>query len=295
MPAPTVTAPPQTNGGSAPQRDGSVTLGIFDSGVGGLSVMPALRHWLPRAKLIYLADSGHAPYGERDDAWLQARCLQLAEFLRERGAQLLVMACNTATAAAAAKLRARHPDWPIVGMEPGIKPAVARSATGRVGVMATTATLRSQRYARLLDEHGAGAQVHAQACTGLAMAIERGDAPGIQSLVDEHTRPLRDAQVDTLVLGCTHYPFARPWIEAAMGPGVEIIDTADAVARRAAHLALPMEVDGPAAGACEFWTSGEPDVLSAFAQRWLGWTLDARPISLVPAAGLEPAPQRQGF
>jgi hypothetical protein len=194
-----------------------------------------------------------------------------------------------------------------VGIEPGIKPAVQGSARGRVGVMATTATLRSQRYARLLADHGRGAVVVAQACTGLAMAIERGDEAAIRVLVSEHAQPLRQAQVDTVVLGCTHYPFAREWIEQAMGPGVAIIDTAQAVARRAAHLlrgesrpevhpvvrplirpvvcpgpdpTAPQQGQGPgqmrAPVQGEFWTSGDPAALQAFAGRWLGWTINAQ-------------------
>lgn len=278
--------PPQTNGLKGTQAGGSVMVGVFDSGVGGLSVLPALRQWLPEARLLYVADSGHAPYGERDDAWLQARCLQIAEFLRRRGAQLLVMACNTATAAAAPALRQRHPDWPIVGMEPGIKPAIARSKNGRVGVMATTATLRSERYARLLALHGTGAHVQAQACTGLALAIERGDKHEIESLVAHHTRPLMDAGVDTVVLGCTHYAFARPWIAAAMGTDVAIIDTADAVARRTADLAGGLEHRGHADADEQSWTSGDPSQLQDFAQRWLGWTFKAGVFSAPPPQGL---------
>jgi glutamate racemase len=224
----------------------------------------------------------------------------LAGFIREQGAGLMVMACNSATAAAAPLLRTVHAGWPIVGMEPGVKPAVLASPSGRVGVMATTATLRSQRYARLLADHGSGAQVFAQACTGLAMAIEQGNEPLIRALVNEHTGPLLAAQVDTVVLGCTHYPFARGWIESSMGPGVHILDTADAVARRAASLILESREDDsgltatrgdhglpkaitadhsrPVDPDMRFWTSGEPAALNVFAQRWLGWSIKAEPL-----------------
>lgn len=267
---------PSTPGLGAAAQAGSVTVGVFDSGVGGLSILPALERCLPHARLIYVADSGHAPYGERDDAWLQDRCFQIARFLQSRGAQMFVMACNTATAAAAETLRASYPDWPIVGIEPGIKPAVARSKCGRVGVMATDATLRSRRFARLLAEHGHGAEVVAEACTGLAMAIERADVPSIEALVARHTQVMRDARVDTLVLGCTHYPLAKPWIEAAMGPGVEIIDTAEAVARRASSLALTLSRTPVSSDSREFWTSGVPGELDAFAARWLTGTIRAK-------------------
>lgn len=290
-----------------PQMD--LTVGVFDSGVGGLSVLPSLRRSLPRARLVYAADSAHAPYGERDEAWLQDRSLRIAHFLRSRGAALLVVACNTATAAALPLLRARHLDCAIVGIEPGIKPAVAQSASRRIGVMATQATLRSQRFSRLLAEYAGGAQVTAQGCTGLALAIERGDEARIEALVDQHTAPLRKARVDTVVLGCTHYAFARRWIESAMGPGVTLVDTADAVARRAASLvddasrpAPPLEISTPempplassngetmnvpdtmktlkpSEGDLEMWTSASPIDLEAFALRWLSWSISAQPL-----------------
>jgi glutamate racemase len=257
-------------------------IGVFDSGVGGLSVLRALRSTLSNAALIYVADSGHAPYGERSDQWLQARCATLADFLRARGADMMVVACNTATAAAVPLLRASHPTWPIVGIEPGIKPAVLNSSSRRVGVMATTATLRSQRFAKLLADHGSGAMVIAQACTGLAMAIEQGDEAAIGALVDQHTQRLREAQVDTVVLGCTHYAFAHRWISQTMGPNVAIIDTAHAVARRASSLLVATapspqsdhQLISPPTRA-EFWTSSEPAALEHFAERWLGWEIKA--------------------
>ena len=284
---PTAAHPPQPDGRSTLDDHHALVVGVFDSGVGGLSVLPALRRSLPTARLVYVADSGHAPYGEREDAWLLDRCHGIARFLKARGAQVMVMACNTATAAAAHPLRTLYPDWPIVGIEPGIRPAVQHSARHRVGVMATSATLRSARFERLLAAYGQDAVVVAQACTGLAMAIERGDEPQIESLVMQHTQVMREAGVDTVVMGCTHYPFARPWIERAMGPGVTLVDTADAVARRAAELALPMaamQQTKPATQAadqpmeptpCEFWTSGDPAALQAFARRWLGWAITA--------------------
>lgn len=254
-------------------------VGVLDSGVGGLSVVPALAQALPHAQLVIVADSGHAPYGERSDHWLQQRCAELASFLRDQGADMLVLACNTATAAAAAHLRAVHADWPIVGIEPGIKPARQLSRSGRIGVMATGGTLRSERYARLLREHGQDAVITAQACTGLAMAIEQGNETLIESLVMEHTHALRDAQVDVVVLGCTHYPFVRDMIQRVMGPDVVLLDTAQAVARRAASV-LMTERAAPPAGASSpeprFWTSGDPQALQRFAARWLGWSIKAR-------------------
>ncbi|NBW48116.1 MAG: glutamate racemase, partial [Betaproteobacteria bacterium] len=201
------------------------------------------------------------------------------------GAKLLVVACNTATAAALPALRQAFPEVPIVGVEPGIKPAVLQSNSKRVGVWATGATLRSPRWAALLAEHGRGAQVYAQACKGLAWAIEQGDISAIQALVKQYTLPMRQARVDSLVLGCTHYAFARPWIEEAMGAEVTLIDTAAAVARRVASLVggpLLPTAGTPEGGAVQMWTSAAPAQLEAFAQRWLGWTVSARPLGGPP-------------
>lgn len=275
-------------------KPGPLRVGVFDSGVGGLSVLPALRQRLPHAELIYVADSGYAPYGERDDAWLQHRCGQVVDFLRGQGAQLLLVACNTATAAALPWLRAQHPGTPIVGMEPGIKPAVRDSRSKRVGVLATATTLRSQRWQALLAVHGLGAHVVTQACDGLALAIEHGDGPAIETLVDRYTQPMRDADVDCLVLGCTHYAFARAWIQKAMGTTVSIIDTAQAVARRAASLMPPARDHTRASSkrcqSVEFWTTGAPKQLEGFAQHWLSWTISAQSLTPLPSVGQASGP-----
>jgi glutamate racemase len=248
-------------------------IGVFDSGVGGLSVLRALRKVLPDAELLYVADSGHAPYGERTEAFVVQRSLAIAQFLATQGAQMMVVACNTATAAAVAALRAQHPDWPIVGVEPGLKPAVARTRNGRIGVMATTGTLRSDKFQRLMQTHGTGVTVHLQACPGLARAIEQGqlDSPALRDQVAGHCAPLREHGVDTVVLGCTHYPFAAPLIQSALGDQVVLIDTAEAVARRALDLARQLPVTAAShPGLTRMWSSGDPDQLRQFAAQWLG-------------------------
>lgn len=260
----------------------SPCIGVFDSGVGGLSVLQALRRALPLAPLLYVADSGHAPYGERDDAYVLDRSMRIADFLRARGARLMVIACNTATAVAAPALRARHADWPIVGIEPGVKPAAAITHNGHVGVMATSVTLRSERFRRLIETHGARATVHVQACPGLAHAIEDGelDSPELLALIERHAAPLREARCDVVVLGCTHYSHAAPQIQAALGERVRLVDTADAVARHTATLASAVAAspDGPEPGSLRLWTSGDPARLRAITFRWLG--LDAHPEAL---------------
>lgn len=251
-------------------------IGVFDSGVGGLSVLPALRRAIPGVHWMYVADSAHAPYGERPDDEIAARVRAIAGFLLGAGAGMLVLACNTATAAAVALLRADHPGVPIVGIEPGLKPAVAASRNRRVGVMATTGTLRSRRFRELVERHGGGAQIVPQACPGLADAIETGrlDDPALRERIERCCAPLRAAAVDTVALGCTHYPFVATLIAEALGPDVQLIDTAEPVARRGADL---MRQAGHRPDACastdrlDLWTSGDPAALAGFARRWLGW------------------------
>lgn len=251
-------------------------IGVFDSGVGGLSVLPALRAALPGARLLYVADSGHAPYGERTEAYIVERSLHIAEFLRTQGAQLLVVACNTATAAAVEALRQAHGDIPLVGIEPGLKPAVALTRQCRVGVMATSGTLSSRKFQRLLLAQPPQVSFHLQACTGLALAIERGDlrSAELQDVVQRHCAPLREAGCDAVVLGCTHYPFAAPLIREAL-PGVALVDTAEAVARQTARLAAQLPSSPLDLPPLQLWSSGDPAQLSAFTLRWLEWDVEA--------------------
>ncbi|MDB5816447.1 MAG: hypothetical protein JWQ11_87, partial [Rhizobacter sp.] len=213
-------------------------IGVFDSGVGGLSVLRSLRALLPAAHIAYVADSGNAPYGERDDAFVVERSERLAAWLLAGGSQMLVVACNTATAAAVHRLRERWPELPMVGVEPGLKPALAVSANHKVGVLATPSTLRSGKFQRLLELHATGAEVHLQPCPGLAALIEQGnlDSPSLIAMIDTYCAPLRAAGVDTVVLGCTHYAFVADHVRQSMSPHVHIVDTSDAVARHAVRL-----------------------------------------------------------
>lgn len=253
---------------------------MFDSGVGGLSLLGALRARLPGASIHYVADSAHAPYGELDDDAIVQRSTRIAAHLVAQCAQLIVVACNTATAAAVAELRRIHPTLPIIGIEPGLKPALATSRNGRVGIMATSATLRSPRFRALLAREGSGASVHLQACVGLAAAIEHGEIedPLVAQSVERHCRPLREAKVDTVALGCTHYPFVRAAIEQALGTGVVVIDTADAVAAQVARrcAGLPEASSASGASTCLLETTGDADRLRRFAARWLPFEVKVR-------------------
>lgn len=260
-----------------------VRIGIFDSGVGGLSVMQAIRSRLPHAELLYAADTAYAPYGDRSEEFLCDRSARIARFLCDQGAQMIVVACNTATAAAVAALRAASPTLLVVGVEPGVKPAVALSAGRRIGVLATTRTLASEKFRRLAEAHADGATLVLQPCPGLADAIEAADArgSGLDVLVQRYCAPLRDAGVDVAVLGCTHYVFARELFERAL-PGVQLVDTADAVARQTARFAGELVARGegdsnlPFESALHAWSSGSPQVLAGFAQRWLAQRVDVQ-------------------
>lgn len=234
-------------------------IGVFDSGVGGLSVLRHICAQLPGESIIYVADSAHAPYGDKSPAAIRARADALSDFLLEAGAKAIVVACNTATAAAVAHLRARL-TVPIIGMEPAVKPAVAATRNRVVGVLATTGTLKSAQFAALLDTFAAGVEIVARAGHGLVECVERGelDTPATRALLEQHLAPLIARGADTLVLGCTHYPYLRASIEAIVGDSMAIIDTGEAVARQ---LARQLEQQGLAARSTarqhRFWTTGD--------------------------------------
>lgn len=236
-------------------------IGIFDSGVGGLSVLRHIRAQLPQERLVYVADSAHAPYGGKSPQEIQARSLAVSEFLVDQGAKALVVACNTATAAAISALRARFA-LPVIGMEPAVKPAVAATRSGVVGVLATTGTLQSAQFAALLESYGKNVQVVTQGCPGLVECVERGELDSAQTraLLQGYLAPLLAAGADTLVLGCTHYPFLRPLLEELTGNKIALIDTGAAVARQVERRLDEAGIRnaGTAAGTLRFWTSGDP-------------------------------------
>ncbi len=200
-------------------------IGVFDSGVGGLSVLRHIRTILPAEDLLYLADSAHAPYGDRPAEWIRARSLALAEWLVAQGAKALVIACNTITAAASDLVRERL-TVPVIAIEPAVKPAAAFTRSRVVGVLATTGTLESDRFASLLERFAAGIEVVAQPCPGLVEQIERGEleTPATRALVQRFVAPLLARGADTIVLGCTHYPFVRGVIAQVAGPRVTLVD-----------------------------------------------------------------------
>ena len=210
----------------------SKAIGVMDSGVGGLSVLKHIHALLPHEDLIYFADSQHAPYGNKTSSYIQDRVATIAEFLLSHDAKSLVIACNTATAAAAKSLR-EHYDIPIIAMEPAVKPASIATKNGIIGVLATVGTLQSAQFAALLATYGKDLQVITQGCIGLVECIERGEinTDNTKTLLSQYCEPLLNAGADTIVLGCTHYPFVRDMIQQIVGDHVTIVDTGAAVAK----------------------------------------------------------------
>jgi len=211
-------------------------VGIFDSGTGGLSILRHLHSQTPGLWALYLADNRYLPYGDKPTQWLERRAATLTEVLLERGAGLVLVACNTATTHTIAALRTRWPLVPFVGVEPGVKPAARLSRNHIVAVMATPATIHSLRLKQLVDAHGAGAEIHLVPCPGLADAIERAEDEALSPLLDQTAKRLQATGADTVVLGCTHYPLVADRLAERLGPQVSLIDTAPAVVSRVHHL-----------------------------------------------------------
>ncbi|AWA41413.1 glutamate racemase [Pseudomonas sp. 22105] len=236
-------------------------IAVFDSGVGGLSVLAEIQHLLPSESLLYLGDCGHIPYGEKTPEFIRQRCSVMAGFFREQGAKALVIACNTATVAGVADLRRDFPDWPIVGMEPAVKPAAAATRSGVVGVLATTGTLQSAKFAALLDRFATDVRVITQPCPGLVERIESGDlhSPELRALLKHYVDPLLANGCDTIILGCTHYPFLKPMLKSMIPETISLIDTGAAVARQLQRLLAQRDLlaEGPNRPV-RFWTSADP-------------------------------------
>ena len=275
------------------EYDASSPIGIFDSGVGGLSILRHIHALLPHEALLYFADSGFAPYGEKPEAVIVERALLIADFLLQQHCKAIVVACNTATAAAIAALREKYPALTVVGVEPGLKPAAAQTKSNIVGVLATERTLASDKFQALHEQHAASGHVRflQQACVGLADQIEKGELSSIQtvSLVRRYVEPLITQGADTLVLGCTHYPFVLEQIETvikSLHKEVSIIDTGAAVAR---HLQRLLEQSHLVQATTHdikpliAFTTGSHSSLSSACKVLLDLTPEVHEVSLAPA------------
>lgn len=214
------------------------TIGIFDSGCGGLSVYRELVKVLPREQYHYFSDNAHCPYGEKSALYIQRRGRFITEFLLDRGADIIVVACNTATAAAIATLRTEYPDVPFVGMEPAVKPAALGTRSGVIGVLATAGTLKGSKYLNTRGLYEDDVRIAEHVGQGFVELVEKGilDGPEAEAVVRASLQPLLESGADTIVLGCTHYPFLQGVIQRLAGPSVRVIDPAPAVARQTVHV-----------------------------------------------------------
>jgi glutamate racemase len=270
-------------------------VGVFDSGVGGLSVLRHIQALLPHEDLLYFADSAFNPYGDKSERWVVQRSLVIAAFLVGRGAKALVVACNTATVAAIRELRAHYPELPIVGVEPGLKPAAALTRSGKVGVLATRRTLATEKFLLLRDQVAAASKVEflLQVCSGLADQIEKGEleSPATVAMLEGYISPLLEQGADTLVLGSTHYPFARPAIESLVARAtaagtvsspVTLVDTGEAVARQLQRLLLGAGLLRPLAHAASLagFTSAPAATLTSAFHTLLGLDVLAEEVHL---------------
>lgn len=246
-------------------------IGVFDSGLGGLSVLAAIARALPQADLVYVADTAHVPYGEKSDAFIRGRVLAIGDHLVERGCRLIVVACNTATAAAIIELRQRHPQVPIVGVEPGVKPAALSSESGHIAVLATEATARSERLARLIRDHAGAVKVSVEPCPGWATRVEMLDFDGAAFIaeIERKLALLLAAGADRIVLGCTHYSFLIPLLTPVVAHRATLVDVADAVARQVTRLASNM---AHGRGKLDLLATARPERLhAALPGLGLGW------------------------
>jgi len=254
-------------------------IGVFDSGVGGLSILREMRRQMPAESAVYFADQGHVPYGPRPLEQVRSFSEGITRFLLDQGADLIVVACNTASAAALKQLRQTFPDVPFVGMEPAVKPAAEVTRSGVVGVLATPATFQGELYASVVERFGQGVRLVNQTVPGLVEQIEAGylEAPETEALIRRALEPILRAGADTIVLACTHYPFVIPLISRLAGPGVTVIDPAPAIARQAARLRQASPSNDPAfRGSVVLVTSGDPAGLTRLSLPLLGEQAEAR-------------------
>jgi glutamate racemase len=237
-------------------------IGVFDSGVGGLSVLREIRAQRPAENVIYVADQGHVPYGPRSIDQVRGFTFGVARFLIAQGVKLIVVACNTASAAALHPLREAFPAMPFVGMEPAVKPAARDTQTGVIGVIATAATFQGELFASVVGRFAQGIRVETLACPEFVTLAEAGetDTPRARAIVHQRLAPLLAAGIDQLVLGCTHFPFLKTIIQAEIGPGVTLVDPSPAVARQTGRVLDERGLinTGRDPGAVVYYTSGDP-------------------------------------
>lgn len=249
-------------------------IGIFDSGVGGLSVLRAIREQMPEESVVYFGDQGHIPYGPRPMAQIRSFSEAITRFLLEQNSKVIVVACNTASAAALKYLREKFPVVSFVGMEPAVKPAAENTQTGKVGVLATPATFEGALYASVVERFANGVELFQNTCSGLVQQIEQGnlDGPETRAILEDALLPMLEKNIDTVVLGCTHYPFVIPLIQQIVGENVRVIDPAPSVAKQVRRVleAKGTKRESSAQAGARFYTSGDPDQLRSVLPGLLG-------------------------
>lgn len=249
-------------------------IGIFDSGVGGLSILRAIRQQLPDEELLYLADQAHVPYGSRSLTEVRSFSTDITRFLLEKKAKLIVVACNAASAAGLRHLRETFPDTPFVGMEPAVKPAAEQTNSGVVGVLATPATFQGELYASVIERFAQDVTILQDTCPGLVTEIEAGRVSGGETrrILELAIKPMLAKGLDTVVLGCTHYPFVIPLIQEIVGPEVRVIDPAPAIARQTARLLNKFELSNMSdiRGKTHYFTTGDPIMFERLLNQLLG-------------------------
>ena len=256
-------------------------IGVFDSGAGGLSILNSIHDLLPTENLLYVADSAYAPYGPKGEAFIQARCETIMQFFLQHEVKAVVLACNTATAAAIAELRQKY-SLPLIGVEPAIKPAAGQSRSGVVGVLATSGTIASDKFISLQNQFSAQVKIITRACPGLVELIERVelDEVATKKLLHGFISPMLAEGADTLVLGCTHYSLIRDFIQQIAGPDVLIVDAGSAVARELERRLTALAVVNPGAvvGRVKFYTSGDTVYQQRLLQKYWQHFLTVAPL-----------------
>ncbi len=269
----------------------SSPIGVFDSGVGGLSVLRAMREQMPAENIIYFGDQGHVPYGPRSMEQIQNFSEGITNFLLQKESKLIVVACNTASAAALKYLREKFSDVTFVGMEPAVKPAAEITRTGKVGVLATPATFQGALYASVVERFGAGVELFQHTCPGLVGQIEKGELQSVatRAILEDALRPMLEKNIDTVVLGCTHYPFVIPLIEDIVGDQVRVIDPAPAVARQVGRLldAKSLRNSSEVKGNLQIFTSGTVDVVKSILPKLLNESADVYAVHWISDLQLE--------
>ena len=264
--------------------DNQFPIGVFDSGVGGLSVLRALRKQLKNENLIYLADQARVPYGPRPIDEVRAFSFEITEYLQQRGVKLLVVACNTASAAALHDLRAAFPDFPIVGMEPAVKPAAEHTRSGVVGVLATPATFQGALYSSVIERFAQDVEVLQHAPIGLVEQIEKGALahPETLRILERALNPMLKQDIDTVVLGCTHYAFVIPLIREIVGRGVRVIDPAPAIARQTGVVLTENSLlnTESESGSLRFETTGPSGILEGQIGQLLNISVSAKTVNI---------------